>query len=42
MLTQIKSGLRYNPPDYIDYVMEAKNSGVIRHIGMSSHNSRLL
>lgn len=24
--------------DYMDYVMELKNTGVIRHIGMSSHN----
>jgi predicted aldo/keto reductase-like oxidoreductase len=27
--------------DYIDYVMELKNSGVIRHIGMSSHNPKV-
>ena len=27
--------------DYLDYVMELKNSGVIRHIGMSSHNPRV-
>ncbi len=25
---------------YIDYVMELKNSGVIQHIGMSSHNPK--
>ena len=27
--------------DYLDYVMELKNSGVIRHIGMSSHNPKV-
>lgn len=27
--------------DYMDYVMELKNSGVIRHIGMSSHNPKV-
>ncbi len=27
--------------DYIDYFMELKNSGVIRHIGMSSHNPKV-
>ena len=27
--------------DYMDYVMELKNSGVIHHIGMSSHNSKV-
>lgn len=27
--------------DYIKYIMELKNSGVIRHIGMSSHNPKV-
>ena len=27
--------------DYLGYVMELKNSGVIRHIGMSTHNPRV-
>ena len=27
--------------DYLGYVMELKNSGVIRHIGMSSHNPKV-
>ena len=27
--------------DYLDYVMSLKNSGVIRHIGMSSHNPKV-
>lgn len=27
--------------DYMDYVMELKNSGVIKHIGMSSHNPKV-
>lgn len=27
--------------DYMDYVMELKNNGVIRHIGMSSHNPKV-
>ena len=27
--------------DYLDYVMELKNSGVIRHIGISSHNPKV-
>lgn len=27
--------------DYMDYVMELKNTGVIRHIGMSSHNPKV-
>ena len=27
--------------DYMDYVMELKNSGVIHHIGMSSHNPKV-
>lgn len=27
--------------DYLDYVMELKNSGVIKHIGMSSHNPKV-
>lgn len=27
--------------DYMDYVMELKSSGVIRHIGMSSHNPKV-
>ena len=27
--------------DYLDYVMELKKSGVIRHIGMSSHNPKV-
>ena len=27
--------------DYLKYVMELKNSGVIRHIGMSSHNPKV-
>ena len=32
---------RIQTSDYLDYVMELKNSGVIRHIGMSSHNPRV-
>ena len=27
--------------DYLDYVIELKNSGVIHHIGMSSHNPKV-
>ena len=27
--------------DYLDYVMELKEKGVIRHIGMSSHNPKV-
>ncbi len=27
--------------DYLDYVMELKRTGVIRHIGMSSHNPKV-
>ena len=27
--------------DYMDYVIELKNTGVIRHIGMSSHNPKV-
>ena len=27
--------------EYLDYVMELKNSGAIRHIGLSSHNPRV-
>lgn len=27
--------------DYLDYVMELKEKGVIRHIGMSSHNTKV-
>ena len=27
--------------DYMDYVMKLKNTGVIRHIGMSSHNPKV-
>lgn len=27
--------------NYLDYIMELKNSGVIRHIGMSSHNPKV-
>ena len=27
--------------DYLDYVMELKNSGIIHHIGMSSHNPKV-
>ena len=27
--------------DYLDYVMELKEKGIIRHIGMSSHNPRV-
>ena len=27
--------------EYLDYVMELKNSGVIRHIGISSHNPKV-
>ena len=27
--------------DYLDYVMELKKNGVIRHIGMSSHNPKV-
>ena len=32
---------RIQHSDYMDYVMELKQSGVIRHIGMSSHNPRV-
>ena len=32
---------RMQHSDYLDYVMELKNSGVIRHIGMSSHNPKV-
>lgn len=28
--------------DYMDYVMELKNTGVIHHIGMSSHNPKVV
>ena len=28
-------------PDHRDYVMSRKSSGVIRHIGMSSHNPKV-
>lgn len=27
--------------EYMDYVMELKRTGVIRHIGMSSHNPKV-
>lgn len=27
--------------DYMDYVMELKNNGIIHHIGMSSHNPKV-
>ena len=27
--------------DYLDYIMELKNSGAIRHIGISSHNPKV-
>ena len=32
---------RIQTSDYLDYVMELKNSGVIKHIGMSSHNPKV-
>jgi hypothetical protein len=32
---------RIQSSDYMEYIMELKSSGVIRHIGMSSHNPKV-